>query len=125
VIGAVSFGAYRWMLEQGWPLERAHNGVLLLMVLFLNIQVGNARSERRTALALSPLRNPFLLFGTLAAQGLHIAAMYTPGLRSALGVQPVSLREWVTYLGLALTVFVVVELHGLVRRVRWPDVTRA
>lgn len=116
VIGVVSFAAYWWMLSHGWTQAAAHNGVLLLMVLFLNIQVGNARSERRSALWLSPLKNPFLLLGTIAAQLLHIGAMYTPGLREVLGVQPVTLREWVTYLALALSAFVVVELHGLARR---------
>jgi magnesium-transporting ATPase (P-type) len=118
VVGGVTFLSYQWMLDHGWSLARAQAGVLLLMVLFENVQVGNARSERCSALRLNPLRNPLLLFGTAAAQLVHIGAMYTPGLRDALGVQPVSLAEWATYLGLAVTVFVAIELHGLLRRWR-------
>ncbi|HHJ14663.1 MAG TPA: HAD family hydrolase [Gammaproteobacteria bacterium] len=111
VMGGVAFGLFHWLLEQGRSLEEARNGTLLLMVLFENIHVFNSRSETRSVFRQSPLRNRLLLFGTLAAQGIHIAAMYTPGLREVLGVAPVSLGHWLELLGLALSVLLAMELH--------------
>jgi len=116
VIGGLTFGAYWWMLVQGHSVADARNGALLLMVLFENVQAFNSRSEHRSALTHNPLRNPLLFFGTLAAQLVHIGAMYTPGLRDVLGVQPISLESWAELLGLALVLFAALELHKAWRR---------
>jgi magnesium-transporting ATPase (P-type) len=116
LMGGTTFFAFAWMLDAGWDLARARNGVLLLMVLFENIQTGNSRSEMRSLFGLSPARNPLLFFGTVAAQLLHIAAMYTPGLREVLEVQPVSFREWAILLALALPLFMIMEVDKAIRR---------
>jgi len=81
--------------------------------------VFNCRAELRSAFRHSPLKNPFLLFGTLAAQGIHIAALYTPGLSGILEVAPVTLRLWSELLVLALTLLLAVEVQkALTRRGR-------
>ncbi len=116
VIGSMAFAVYQWLLlSRGFSLDEARNGTLLLMVLFENIHVFNSRSETRSVFLHSPLRNPLLLFGTAAAQLVHIGAMYTPGLRDVLGIQPVSLQHWLELLWLALSVLVVMELHKWLR----------
>lgn len=94
---------------------------LLLMVLFENIQTGNSRSETRSLFRMSPARNPLLFLGTAAAQLLHIAAMYTPGFRDVLQVQPVSFEEWTLLRVLALPLFVVLEIDKALRR-RTPQI---
>ena len=111
LISLLTFGAYAWMLRSGYDLATAQNGVLLLLVLFENIQAGDSRSETTSLFRLSPLRNPLLLVGTATAQLLHIGAMYIPGLRDVLHLQPISLRQWLITLGLALSLLVVTELH--------------
>jgi len=111
VIGGCAFAAYQWMLAQGWPLEQARNAVLLLMVLFENVQAFNSRSEIRSLFNHDPLRNRLLLFGTLTAQLVHIGALYTPGLDSILGVQPVSFGLWFGLLALALALLLAMESH--------------
>jgi magnesium-transporting ATPase (P-type) len=116
VMGGVSFIGFRWMLGQGWALDDARNALLLLLVLFENVQAGNARSEVRSLLRLSPLRNPILFGGVIVAQLLHIAAMHTPGLREVLNAKPVSVQLWVVLLAAALSLFVVTEVDKLVRR---------
>jgi Ca2+-transporting ATPase len=116
VIGGLAFGAYRWMLMHGYTLDQARNGTLLLMVLFENIQAFNSRSETLSVFGHNPLRNKLLLFGTIAAQLVHIGAMYTPGLRDVLGVQPVSLAQWGTLLAVALVMLAAMELHKTYRR---------
>ncbi len=116
IIGSVAFFLFQWLLAQGYNLDEARNGTLLLMVLFENIHVFNSRSETRPVLQQNPLRNRILLFGTLAAQLIHIGAMYTPWIRDVLNIQPVSLQHWLQLLGLALSVLVVMELHKFLRQ---------
>ena len=115
VIGIVAFGLFKWLLDHGFDLEQARNSTLLLMVLFENVHVFNSRSETLSVLRHNPLRNKLLMLGTVVAQLIHIGAMYTPWLGDVLGAKPVSLAQWLTLLGLALSVMVVMELHKWLR----------
>jgi len=116
VMGGMAFALYNWLLMNGSSLKEARNMVLLLMVLFENIHVFNSRSELRSAFRHNPLRNPFLFFGTLAAQMVHIAAMYTPGLSAVLEIQPVSAEQWVVLFSSALSILVIMEIYKALRR---------
>jgi P-type Ca2+ transporter type 2C len=111
VMGAAAFLLYRWLLANGWDLDAARNVTLLLLVLFENVQAGNSRSETRPVLRLSPLRNPLLFIGTLAALLIHVGAMHLSGLSEILGVGPVSARHWLALLPIALSLFLAVEAH--------------
>jgi len=88
---------------------------LLLMVLFENVHVFNCRSETRSAFRHSLMRNPILLLGTVAAQLIHIGAMYTPWINDVLHIQPVSLEHWGNLLAMALSILLVMEVHKAVR----------
>lgn len=118
LIALVSFGSYQWMLSHGWRLAEAQNIVLLLLVLFENIQAGNSRSETASLFRLSPLRNRLLLMGTTVAQLLHIIAIYTPGLKDLLHLEPVSLGQWAVAFCLSLSLFSVSEVHKVILRRR-------
>ena len=111
VIGTVAFGLFKYLLDQGFSIEQARNSTLLLMVLFENVHVFNSRSETLSVLRHNPLRNKLLLGGTIIAQLVHIGAMYTPWLGDVLGASPVTIEQWLTLLGLALSVMFVMELH--------------
>lgn len=116
VMGSVAFLVFQWLLSQDYSMGEARNGTLLLMVLFENIHVFNCRSETRSVFKHNPLRNPVLLFGTLAAQLIHIGAMYTPWISDVLGIQPVSPQHWLELLAIAFCVLVVMEVHKLLRK---------
>ena len=118
VMGGLAFLLFQYLLAAGYTVDEARNGTLLLMVLFENVHVFNCRSETRSVFQHSPLRNPLLLFGTLAAQLVHIGAMYTPGLREVLRIQPVSMEYWLQLLLLALVLLAAMELYKVVIR-RW------
>jgi Ca2+-transporting ATPase len=118
VIGGLAFAVFAWLHGRGLPEDEARNLTLLLMVLFENVQAFNSRSESRSVFRHDPLRNKLLLFGTLAAQLVHIGAMYTPGLREVLGVQPVTPGLWAGLLAVALAILVAMELHKALRRRR-------
>lgn len=115
IIGSVAFFLFQWLLTRGYDIDEARNGTLLLMVLFENIHVFNCRSETRSVFKHNLFTNPILLFGTAAAQLIHIGAMYTPWVSEVLHIQPVSLQHWLELLILALSVLVVMELHKAAR----------
>lgn len=115
VIGVVAFGLFKWLLDQGFTVDQARNSTLLLMVLFENVHVFNSRSETLSVFRHNPLRNKLLLGGTVIAQLVHIGAMYTPWLGDVLGASPVTFDQWLSLLGLALSVMVVMELHKWIR----------
>lgn len=121
VMGCVGFGAFRWMLQAGWSEEAARNGLLLLMVLFENVHIGNCRSETKSALRLSPFRSPMLLGGALLALLLHVGMMFTSLGRAVLHVEPVSLNAFAGMWALALTVFVAMEIHKWSWKLRYRE----
>ncbi len=119
LMGGVAWIYQRHLLASGMDLETSRNLLLMLMVLFENVHVFNCRSELRSVFRHSLLRNRILLLGTAAAQLVHIGALYTPGLSGVLGTAPIGLDQWLSLLGMALSILLVMELHKLLRR-RWP-----
>jgi magnesium-transporting ATPase (P-type) len=115
VIGCLAFAVFKWQIDSGVSVESARNITLLLMVLFENVHVINSRSETTSIFSMRFFGNPFLVFAVLGSQALHIGAMYTPGLRDVLGIQPVSVQHWIELLGLTLSILVVMELHKWLR----------
>lgn len=116
-MGTAGFVFYAWALAQGMPQETARNLLLLLMVLFENAHALNARSERRSIFRVPFAANPFLIVAIIGAQTIHIAAMYLPGLRDVLDMQPVGIVEWFSILAVAASLLVVMEaFKGLTAR---------
>ncbi len=110
VMGAGGFAMFYVLLEQGYGESEARNLLLLLFVLFENFQTLASRSERKSVFQLGFLANPLLLLSIAAAQGLHIAAMYTPILSETLQVSPISFSEWALLLVAASSALLVVEI---------------
>lgn len=114
VMGSLAFAVFVWSINQGLSEPAARNTTLLLMVLFENVHVLNSRSESQSIFKQAFFSNPLLLFGMLAAQTIHIAAMYTPGLKDVLNVEPVTLELWSRLLLIALSLVIIDELHKLI-----------
>ncbi len=122
VIALIALGLWHWLLSNGWDEFAARNLLFLLMVLFENFHVFNCRSEYLSAFRVPISNNYLLVAGVIAAQGVHILALYTPVLRDVLQVQPVSLVEWLTLLALASSVTVVMEIFKAIRRHSPPQI---
>jgi calcium-translocating P-type ATPase len=96
IAGSIVFAAWYYLLYvQNMPETIARNICLLLMVCIENFNVLNCRSEN-----LSTFKIPFssswtVIFSTLLAQGVHIAAMHTPFLADVLQIAPVDFMTWV------------------------------
>ena len=119
VIGVTAFTLMWYCLAIGMSVEESRNATLFLMVLFENIHVFNSRSESISVFRQSLRTNPILIVGTITAQLIHIGAMYTPGIKDVLEIQPITLNEWISLLSLALIILVVMEVHKYGRN-RWP-----
>lgn len=113
-MGTVSALAFGWFLQLGLPVEEARNLVLLLMVMFENVHVLNARSERLSVLRIPVNANPWVFLAIAGAHALHIGAMYTPGLSDVLNVQPIRIVDWLTVAALAVSLIGAAELFKYV-----------
>ena len=111
VMASMGFGAFAWMIENGWSEASARNTLLLLMVLFENFHLGNCRSETKSAFALSPLRSPTLFYGAIGAFLAHLAVMHVGFLQGVMETAPVSLTTWAILIPLAMLIVPVIELH--------------
>lgn len=119
VMTVVAYGVFGYLIEVArWEDAQARNVVLLLMVLFQNVHIGNCRSETISGFRLSPFRSPILLGGVLLACGTHLAAMHIPLTQRLLKIEPVDFRTFATMFGLAVTVFLAMEVHKWWRKRR-------
>ncbi len=118
VMGAGMLLTFRWELDATDSLMAAQTVALTTMVVFQLFQAGNARSETESVFRRNPFSNPFLLWATLAALGVHVAALYFPPTQYVLRVEPISLGAWVRIVIVATSVIVAMELHKALRRRR-------
>ena len=110
-MGIVGFGLFYILMENGWSEHSARNALLLLMVLFENVHVGNCRSETKSAFSLSPFKSPVLLIGVISAFLIHVGAMYLPFGQKILKTEPVGQDTWILLLTLSLTILIAIEIH--------------
>ncbi|WP_370156599.1 cation-translocating P-type ATPase [Ferrovibrio sp.] len=100
VIGTLCFAGYVWAQEiLGLGHVAAQGFTLWLLVWCENMQVMACRSESRSAFRVSPLANPLLIGGVIAAQGLQFAASQLPGIGPLLQLHDV---DWQHGLMMAL-----------------------
>ncbi len=114
-IALMSYIVFVALLQMGYSEFSARNVTLLLMVLFENVHVFNARSENNFLTKIKYRSSLFLIVWVLFTQLLHIACMYIPMMQNVLAVEPVSLSMWLTLFGIALGLVVVMELDKWLR----------
>ncbi|MDZ7783965.1 MAG: HAD-IC family P-type ATPase [Halioglobus sp.] len=116
-MGGVAFVLYYVLLERfGMDEFQARNLVLLMMVLFENMHTFSCRSETRSLFRVPFNANWLLVLAVIAAHGVHIAAMYIPGLSDVLGVEPVAPGVWGILLAVASTLLVLDEVAKYIHR---------
>ncbi|MDY0109985.1 MAG: HAD-IC family P-type ATPase [Candidatus Krumholzibacteria bacterium] len=115
-MGLLAFGLWAWLAPQtDAEIVAGRNLLLLLMVLLQNAHVFNCRSEYVSAFKVPLRRNTILVFGVLAAQGLHILSMQLPFMQSLLRIEPISFKQWGTLLLVAVPILAAMELFKAVR----------
>ncbi|MBT8343574.1 MAG: HAD-IC family P-type ATPase, partial [Sulfurovum sp.] len=108
-IGIVSFVLFYFLLESGESVERARNIILLLMVLFENVHVFNARTELNYLHKIGYRNSMLLILLVIFTQLLHIACMHIPFMQNVLATQPVSFDMWLELAIIAIGLVVVME----------------
>ncbi len=108
-IGVVSFILFYFLLEGGESVESARNIILLLMVLFENVHVFNARTEINYLHKIGYRSSIFLILWVIFTQLLHIACMHIPFMQNVLSTQPVSFDIWLELAVIAIGLVVVME----------------
>ncbi|MEA2029496.1 MAG: cation-translocating P-type ATPase C-terminal domain-containing protein, partial [Campylobacterota bacterium] len=88
----------------------ARNMVLLLMVLFENVHVFNARSESNFLHKIRYKKSIALIYLVIFTQLFHLACMHIPFMQVILSLEPVSFETWSMLLILALGLMVVMEV---------------
>lgn len=116
-MGLVVFGLWYYLNTYTQMGEiHARNLILLLMVFMQNFHAFNCRSERVSAFKVPIKRNIILVFGVIAAQGIHILSMQIPFMQSILRVEPVTFNEWLYILALAVPMIISMEIFKYFRR---------
>jgi magnesium-transporting ATPase (P-type) len=110
-MGLVAFLYFYWSLSQGGVEHHARNELLLLMVLFENAHAFNCRSETRSVFRVPFAANPFLVLAVIGAEGVHVAAMFIPGLSDVLGIEPVPFLHWLGVAAVAASLILVMEIY--------------
>ncbi len=108
-IGIVSFILFYFLLEGGESVESARNIILLLMVLFENVHVFNARTEINYLHKIGYRNSMFLILWVIFTQLLHITCMHIPFMQNVLSTQPVSFDIWLELTIIAIGLVVVME----------------
>jgi magnesium-transporting ATPase (P-type) len=103
-------------LNQGLTLEKARTIAVTTMVFFQFFQAFNSRSETQSLFRMNPLGNPFLFFGTIAAFGAHLAAIYLPAMQWVFRMEPIMPMEWLRIGLVSVTVIILVEIDKFLRR---------
>jgi P-type Ca2+ transporter type 2C len=115
-IGIVAFVLFSFLLEQGHSEESARNITLLLMVLFENVHVFNARTEYNFLHKIGYKSSTMLIILVIFTQLLHIACMHIPFMQNILSTQPVSFEIWLELLGIAIGLVLVMEIDKWIKK---------
>ncbi len=116
-IGIIVFGLWYYLTDYTQMNEmHSRNIILLLMVFMQNFHSFNARSERVSAFKVPIKRNIILVFGVLAAQGIHILCMQIPFFQNILRIEPITFREWLYILAFAVPILLVMEVFKFMNK---------
>jgi len=115
-MGMGSFLVFYWLIHNGYEVTHARCLLLLLFVLFENMQTFNSRSEHLSIFAQPFARNPVLIVGILTALLLHVVAMYQKTLSEILQLHPVTFTEWGILSLLALLLLLQMEIIKILAR---------
>lgn len=121
VVAFICFILWLWLIKTGCSVFNARNQVLLLMVLFENVQVFNCRSEYVSAFKIPFKNNIFLISGVFITQGIHIISMQIPIMQDVLKIGPVEPFTWAVLLVISSSMLLIMEIFKKLRFVKNPN----
>jgi magnesium-transporting ATPase (P-type) len=110
-----SLWLFQWAIAADLTEDQQRGAALTTLVVAMAVHAGNARSERRSLFAVSPLDNRFLSAAVVFALGIHVAASHWAPTQGVLQIAPVTSAGWARIAVVAAAVVVVSELHKWLR----------
>lgn len=116
-IGALVFAIW-WVLLKvfNFEVQVARGYIMALMVFVQNIHVFNCRSEKKSAFSVPFTSNYLILLAIFGSIGLQILVMENSLLSSLLKTSSIPFDHLLYLLGIASTVFVVMEIFKAIKR---------
>jgi magnesium-transporting ATPase (P-type) len=115
-MGLLAFANWHALLGTGMSEFDARDRLLLLFVLIQNFHVFNCRSESESVFRVPLKRNYMLVFGVMAATGIHILAMHIPAMQRILQIAPIRFDEWIIPFAMASVMLAVMEVFKFIKR---------
>ncbi len=119
VMAIGTLALFRWEYLRTGSLIEAQTIALTSLVIFMFFHVGNARSDTRSLLQISPISNPHLFTVSAVSLAVHVGCLYFAPTQAFLSVHPLDPPAWIRLIAVASSILVVVEAHKWIRR-RWP-----
>jgi calcium-translocating P-type ATPase len=111
-----AFIIFYFLLQNGYSEYSARNITLLLMVLFENVHVFNARTEMNYLYKMEYKSSALLILWVIFTQVAHIGCMHFPFTQNLLSLEPVSISMWFMLLTVAIGLVVVMEIEKFIRK---------
>ena len=90
-------------------ITKAQTICLTVLAVFQWFNVWNCRSETKSIFNKDMFSNKFLVYGTIAAVLLQLAAVYNPFMQSLLGTTALTIQEWEFIILMASSIIIVEE----------------
>jgi Ca2+-transporting ATPase len=117
-MAASTLGWFTYRLSTGVPFAQAQTETFTVLAVCQWFNVLNCRSERRSALNLGILKNPWLIGGLVVGNLLQVGVVYLPPLRQVFYTVPFGVGEVLSIGAVASLVLWVEEIRKLIVRRR-------
>ncbi|MEW6650006.1 MAG: cation-transporting P-type ATPase [Chloroflexota bacterium] len=109
LVGA--FGLFEWQLHQGSSIEVARSVSINTVVAIQTFYLFNTRSFSQSIFKIGLLSNRWAIGGVLVMALLQFLFTYTPIMNRIFQTTPIPAQSWGMILGVALSVFLLIELE--------------
>ncbi len=110
-----TFGLFLWDRQRGVPIEAARAVAVNALVMFEVFYLLNCRHLRASVLSREGLLgNRYVLMSIGAVLAAQLLFTYLPLMQHLFGVAPLGLADWMRIVGVAASVFVLVEVEKLI-----------
>jgi Ca2+-transporting ATPase len=124
--GGLALGAFLWTFHSRGDLPEAQRLIeaqcicFVTLILTRMVHAFNSRSEKHSLFKIGPLANRWLLGAVGLSLLLTALVIYLPPLQDLFHTYALSLKDWGLAFGLALTIFIVVEIAKFIASRRAP-----
>ncbi len=119
----LTLGVFIWALNSGRSMLEAQ-GLCFITLIFIEFACAlNFRSEKHSLFKLGFFTNRWLLLAILASFIMCILVIYVPFLQGPFNTYGLGINDWLIVVGLAATIFPVLEIAKLIGR--WRESRRA